>query len=242
MTNLNPTKELFFLDSFHREWQMTQCEKFVLKSILDKADTKVAIEVGTFEGGSLQLISSKIEKVFSLDINSETQNSLKNEFKNVEFLIGDSKILLPKLIENLQSEAAPLGFVLIDGDHSTEGVRNDINAVLRFVPNRPIYVLIHDSFNPECRQGIRNADWNKCPYVHFLEIDFVSGMYFNTALECIQSKSMWAGLAVAIMLPEKRNFDLKISESQKDLFDVVYSQSYHHQEKILSIIKKLPKF
>jgi hypothetical protein len=240
--NSNPKKPLFFFDSLPLPWQMTCCEKFVLASLLEQAHAKVAVEVGTFKGGSLQLISAKTEKVYSLDINPETQEALREKFANVEFLAGDSKILLPKLIEKLQSESAPLGFVLIDGDHSAEVVRNDIKAVLRFVPNQPVYIVLHDSFNPDCRRGMLDADWSDCPYVHFVEIDFVSGMFFRKALEYVQPGSMWGGLAVAIMLPDQRNFDLKISESQKDLFEVAFSRSCHNQSPKESVFKRFSRF
>jgi len=41
-----------------------------------------------------------------------------------------------------------LDFVLIDADHSSAGVQRDINNVLRYRPTRPLYIVMHDSFNP----------------------------------------------------------------------------------------------
>jgi hypothetical protein len=242
LKNYNPQNPLFFFDALPLPWQMTRCEKFVLASLLEQSNAKVAVEVGTFKGGSLQIISAKTETVYSLDINPKTQESLREKFANVEFLSGDSKVLLPQLLEKLQSELAPLGFVLIDGDHSAEGVRSDINAVLSFIPNQPVYIVLHDSFNPECRKGMLAADWGKCPYVHFMEIDFVSGMFFSKGLECVQPGSMWGGLAVAIMLPQKRDFDLKVSESQKALFEVAFSRSCHIHSPNESVFKRFTRF
>jgi hypothetical protein len=68
MQNLNTTKPLFFFDTLRLHWQMTRCEKFVLASLVDQADAKVAVEVGAFKGGSLQVLSARSEKVYSLDI------------------------------------------------------------------------------------------------------------------------------------------------------------------------------
>jgi hypothetical protein len=65
--------------------------------------------------------------------------------------------------------------VLVDGDHSAEGVRKDIDHLLRLRPIVPLYVVMHDSFNPGCRRGLREADWAGCPYVHAVELDFVAG-------------------------------------------------------------------
>jgi hypothetical protein len=218
---------------------MTRCEKFVLASLVDQADAKVAVEVGTFKGGSLQVVSARSEKVYSLDINKENQEALKPQFPDVEFLAGDSRILLPKLIDKLQFESAPLGFVLIDGDHSTEAVRSDINSLLRFVPNRPVYIVLHDSFNPECRTGMLTADWKKCPYVHFVEIDFVTGMFFREGLDIVQPRSMWGGMAVAIMLPQKREIELEILESQRDLFEAVLPHSSHFKYPKKSLLQRI---
>lgn len=227
MKKSNPNGPTFVFDDLPLHWQMTRCEKFALSSLVAHANPKVALEVGTYRGGSLQILSAKAEKVYSLDINPESQNALKPKFSNVEFLAGDSRVLLPNLIEKLQSESEPLGFVLIDGDHSKEGVRSDINSVLRFVPNQRVFIVLHDSFHPACREGILSADWKGSPYVHFVEVDFVPGVFHYESFDTAEPRSMWAGLAVALMLPEKRDFALEVHQSQKGLFETVLSNSCH---------------
>ena len=32
-------------------------------------------------------------------------------------------------------------------------------------------VILHDSFNPECREGMRTANWAANPQVHAVELD-----------------------------------------------------------------------
>ena len=223
----NPNEPSFVFDQLPLHWQMTRCEKYAFNKILEHANPEIALEIGTYKGGSLQVIAKVAQKVFSLDINSQSQDALKPLFENVEFLSGDSKTLLPTLLARLETERAPLGFVLIDGDHSTEGVRADLNAVLRFKPNRPIFVVFHDSFNPECRSGILTANWHECPYVHYVEIDFIPGVFHFEAFDTAPARSMYGGLALALMLPEKRDFDLKIHESQRGLFETVFKNSCH---------------
>jgi hypothetical protein len=237
----NPNEPSFAFDQLSLHWQMTRCEKYAFNKILEHAKPEIALEIGTYKGGSLQVIAHVAQKVFSLDINSKSQDALKPLFKNVEFLSGDSKILLPSLLSRLEAERAPLGFVLIDGDHSTEGVQADINAILRFKPNRPIFVVFHDSFNPECRAGILSANWDQCPYVHYVEIDFIPGVFHFEAFDTAPAKSMYGGLALALMLPEKRNFALKIHESQRGLFETVFKNSCHlkSRETLLNKAKKI---
>ena len=111
--------------------------------------------------------------------------------------------ILPPLLDRISGRGEELGFVLIDGDHSTEGVRSDINAILRYKPSRPLFIVFHDSFHPPCREGILTADWAACEHVHFVEIDFVPGVYHFEAFDTATPRSMFGGLAVAVMRPER---------------------------------------
>jgi hypothetical protein len=223
----DPNQPSFSFDSLPLHWQMSRSEKYAFSKILEHANPEVAIEIGTYQGGSLQVLANIARKVFSLDINSQSQAALKPKFQNVEFLSGDSKNLLPALLSKLQEEAAPLGFVLIDGDHSTDGVKADINAVLQFKPYCPIFIVFHDSFHPNCRNGILRADWQQCPFVHYVEIDFIPGVFHFEPFDTAPARSMYGGLAVALMLPEKRNFELKIHESQRGLYETILRNSCH---------------
>jgi hypothetical protein len=63
--------------------------------------------------------------------------------------------------------------------------------------------------------------------VHYVEIDFIPGVFHFEAFDTAPAKSMYGGLALALMLPEKRDFDLKIHESQRGLFETVFKNSCH---------------
>jgi len=215
---------------------MTRCEKFGFASILNVAASKTAIEIGTYQGGSLQMLSKHCGKVYSVDISDEYQKSLKTRFPNVDFFLGDSKKLLPEVLRQIRENREELGFVLIDGDHSTEGVRGDIECVLRHVPTRPLYVVLHDSFNPHCRKGMLTARWEQNEYVHYVEIDFIPGVYHYKAFDTAPPRSMYGGLALALLLPEKRKDQLTVHQSQKALFDAVFPHSYHAPRMLLNKI------
>lgn len=105
------------------------------------------------------------------------------------------------MIDRLQDERAEVSFVLVDGDHSAEGVRRDINNVLRLKPIVPLYIIMHDSFNPECRRGLRESDWAGSPYVHAVELDFVGGTVNPSPAFAGQ---LWGGMALGILRPEPR--------------------------------------
>lgn len=241
MIKSNPNGPTFLFDDLPLHWQMTRCEKYAFASIVEIADPDVAIEIGTYKGGSLQIIAKKARKVYSIDTSPVSQ-SLSDHFDNVEFVTGDSTRLLPPLLDRISEKGESLGFVLIDGDHSTEGVRSDINAALQYTPVRPVYVVFHDSFHPACRKGILAADWQQSPYVHYVEVDFIPGVYHYEAFDTARSRTMHGGLSLALMLPEKRTDELTIYQSQKGLFDTVFSQSRHNtitESVILDFLRKV---
>jgi hypothetical protein len=211
--------------------------------LVEFAKADVAIEIGTYKGGSLQVISSRAKKVYSLDINPDCKEQLGHRFPNVEFRTGDSNKMIASVLENIRNNGEKLGFVLIDGDHTTDGVRCDINAVLKHVPDRPVYIVFHDSFHPPCREGILQADWQQCPYIHFVEVDFIPGVFHYKPFDTAVARSMYGGLAVALMLPEKREGPLAIHQSQQGLFDVVFQNSCHappkqEEPKLLTRIRR----
>src|SRR5262249_25627199 len=158
--------------------------------------------------------SAHAKKVYSIDTDPNVARSLGPSFANVEFRCGDSGTLLPQVLAEIAArDAGALGFALIDGDHSTEGVRRDIESLLRFVPRRPLFVALHDSFNPDCRRGMLQADWQASPHVHYVEIDHVAGEFFPRPVDTAVAGTMWGGLAMAIMLPERRRAGLSIRQS-----------------------------
>lgn len=221
-----PNAPTFLFDQLPLHWQMTRCEKFAFSSLLDVAAPETAIEIGTYKGGSLQVVAQKSDRVYSLDI-TPCQQELAAHFDNVEFRTGPSQEQLPALLNQISEEGQKLGFVLIDGDHSTEGVRDDINAVLQYRPIRPVYVVFHDSFHPPSRQGILAASWKECPWVHYVEVDFVPGVYHYEPFDTAPPRSMYGGLAVAVMMPERRQGDLTIHQSQQGLYNAVLRDSRH---------------
>jgi hypothetical protein len=206
---------------------MTRCEKYAFAALVQAMAPEVAIEIGTYQGGSLQVISQHARKVYSIDKSLESERLLRGYFHNVEFITGDSKKILPGLLEKIHHSNEKLGLVLVDGDHSTEGVKADIEAVLQYIPTQPLYIIFHDSFHPRSRQGILAVDWERCRHVHYVEVDFIPGVYHFEAFDTAQPRSMYGGLALALMRPEARSNELAIYQSQKGLYDTVFPHSCH---------------
>ncbi len=210
---------------FSLHWQMSQVERLTLIAILERIRPALSLEVGTYEGGSLQVLSAYSKRVISVDINPEVMQSLGGRFDNVEFRTGPSVQLLPHLVESLNRSGDTPQFVLIDGDHSTDGIRRDIESILLLKPVREVIVLLHDSFNPACRAGMTAANWAASPYVHSVEIDFTPGVFFGQALSTVPAGSMWGGFACALMKPEIRRQDVEITESEKEVFETMLREA-----------------
>lgn len=202
---------------------MTQQERSVFIRLLSKVQSECSIEVGTFKGGSLSAMAKWSKGVYSLDINNDYIQKLRPLHRNVEFIVGDCAVTLPRLIDQLNILPYSVDFILIDASHETKDVKRDIENVIRYVPTqKPCWILMHDSFKPECRLGMKLANWELSPYVHFVHLDLVPGV-FNP------DRSMTCGLAIALMLPEKRQGDLVVYEDCDFPFDVLEKHSIHHR-------------
>ena len=197
MIRSTPNDPTFLFDDLPFHWQMTRCEKYAFASILEAACPAVAIEIGTYKGGSLQLIAEHAEKVYSIDTSSEPQELLGDHFDNVEFITGDSKQMIPTVLKKITDAKEKLGFVLIDGDHSAQGVKSDIDAVLQYVPTSPVYIVFHDSFHPSSREGILSVEWEQCEHIHYVEVDFIPGVYHYEAFDTARPRSMYQSGEVA---------------------------------------------
>lgn len=204
-----------------QNWMMAPAEKVALIFLLEQLRPKVAIEIGTRFGGSLQVLSKFCDRVYSIDIDPEVPQRLNGKFPNVEYLIGRSDQLLPPLLDRLRQESAELSFALVDGDHSTDGVRRDIDHLLRVRPTVPFYIVMHDSFNPQCRLGLRQANWSANPYVHAVELDFVSGVVNSAPAFRDQ---LWGGLAMGILLPSERHERFEVTAGAERTFQAVMSR------------------
>lgn len=227
MSHIDPEILKFPLGDLPLKWQMTWCERYALHTLLASQTPRGAIEIGTYRGGSLQVIAEHSDHVYAIDIDDYCKRHEGDRFENVEFLIGDSKEMISSALESLDARGIPLEFVLIDGDHTGNGVRRDIELILKYVPKTPLTVVMHDSFNPGVRAGIKAADWGACPHVYFVELDFIPGVFHSEARDSAGSRSMWGGLAVAKLYAEARDFELRISEAQRMLFDTMYWGSSH---------------
>ena len=215
----------------HDQWLMTDAERSALSALLSELRPECAIEIGTYRAGSLKIISKFCKQVYTLDIDPGFRDTYKERFPDVQFIVGDSGETLPPLLEKIQRSGEPLGFILIDADHTENGMRRDINNVLRYTPTRPLYIVMHDSFNPDCRRGMLTADWSSNPHVHMVELDYIVGRFISKE-EGDSYRQMWCGFALAILLPETRHGKVLIHQNGGLMFQKIYWHSIYPYQKV----------
>jgi cephalosporin hydroxylase len=203
---------------------METSEQTCLLAFAQKLRPECVIEVGSRFGGSMQVFSRYAKRVISCDIDPTCRERFGHKYPNAEFVVGPSQQTLPPLLAKLQKENVPVSILLLDGDHSTAGIQADIAALRDYRPTGTLYVFVHDSFNPFQRHGIRTARWDENPYVHSVELDFITGvMHFKKDYQ----RQMWGGFALAVFKPEPRTAPLVISANSERLFRSLVYRSAH---------------
>ena len=187
-----------------------ECERIALTGVLARVRPRGALEIGVYYGGSLSLAAQFCQRILAIDIDPAVRDRFTLP-PNAELWIGDSRELIPHALADFQKRQIPLEYVLIDAQHSSEGVRRDVNLVLRYRPVAPMVILIHDSGNADCRAGILRADWKSNPYVRVVQCDFVPGQIIEHSIRNGRGE-VWGGLALAYLDPQPRTGELVVAQ------------------------------
>ena len=175
------------------DWQMSLGERAALEGILSQLKPRLSVEIGTAEGGSLQRIATHSTEVHSFDLVAPAESA--SRLSNVVFHQGDSHAFLPQVLAEFSEEDRNVDFVLVDGDHSAEGVRRDIDHILNSPAVRHSVILIHDTMNETVRKGLEEVEFEAWPKVAYVELDFVAGYMFRE--EGLRGE-LWGGLGLVI--------------------------------------------
>ncbi len=190
-----PAAELLLSPSFSANpWQMSFGERAAIEGVLDQLKPRLAIEIGTAEGGSLGRIAAHSERAISFDL-VEPEAHVQ-ALENVELRTGDSHQLLPRELERLADAGEQIDFVLVDGDHSADGARQDVEDLLASGAISNTIILAHDSLNPEVRRGLEEVDYDRYDKVAFVDMDFVGGY---VPAEPPMDGECWGGLALIVI-------------------------------------------
>jgi hypothetical protein len=174
-------------------WQMSFGERAALEGLLIQLKPRLSIELGTAEGGSLDRIAFHSDEVHSFDLVAP-QLSVA-EASHVTIHTGDSHEMLPIQLDRFAEEGRNVAFALVDGDHSSAGVRQDIEDLLNSPAIGLTVILIHDTANPVVRAGLDAIRYTTWPKVVHVDLDFVAGYMFQ---EERLRYELWGGLGLIL--------------------------------------------
>jgi hypothetical protein len=169
-------------------------ERAALEGVLAQRQPALSIEIGTAEGGSLERIAVYSREVHSFDLVAPQLDVAKEPRVHVH--TGDSHELLPRLLERLAADHRNVDFALVDGDHSSHGVRRDIEDLLNSPATGDTAILIHDTANPSVRTGLDEVRFAAWPKVAHVDLDFVAGYMFQ---EPRLRHELWGGLGLVLV-------------------------------------------
>jgi hypothetical protein len=186
---------------------MAPGERAALEGLLADLDPRLSIELGTAQGGSLERIAAHSDEVHSFDLGAEVDQAA---FPNVTFHRGDDGLLLPRLLARLEREGRNVDFVLVDADHTREGVRRDVEHLLGSDAVRRTHIVLHDTMNEDVAGALAALDLDAHPKVVFADFGFVALPQSPRGLQ-----ELWGGLGLIVcdadgtlgLLPERRGHD-----------------------------------
>lgn len=173
-------------------WQMSLGERAAVEGVLTQLRPSLAIEIGSMEGACLQRIAAHSEETHSFDLNPPSLPAAGN----VTLHTGDSHALLAPFLDELSRQERNVDFVLVDGDHSPEGVRQDLEDLLNSAAVARTVILIHDTANERVRRGVDAVRFAAWPKVVHVELDWIPGHLFA---EPALRNELWYGIGLVIV-------------------------------------------
>jgi len=173
-------------------WQMSFGERAAVDGVLSNLRPALAIEIGSAEGACLRRIALHAREVHSFDLVAPSIDDLP---EHVQLHPGDSHVLLPELLERFAQEGRNVDFVMVDGDHSADGVRRDIDDLLKSPAISDTVILAHDVANELVRAGLDAVPYGIYPKVAHVDLDFVPGYMGKDRF----TGELWGGLALIVV-------------------------------------------
>jgi hypothetical protein len=203
-------------------WQMSLGERAAVEGVLAQLQPTLAVEIGTAQGACLRRIAAHAQEAHSFDLEPPSL-ALPD---NVTVHTGDSHELLPEFLAELVRLDRRVDFVMVDGDHSAEGVRRDLEDLLESDAVAQAVILFHDVANERVRAGIEAVRFEQWAKVAHVELDWISGQLFA---EPALRNELWGGLGLVVV----------DDATSHDRNGSVYEQRYHPAGRLLARVRDL---
>jgi len=140
--------------------QLRLCERYLLYALVRGLQPRVALEIGSAQGGSAQLICAAMDetgrgRLICVDPDFQFSDGVWRRVQHrVTRVTGATPGIMPDVVSALAGE--PVNLAFIDGDHTFTGASDDIACVLPVLAPGAI-LLFHDSHHPPVRAAIDAA-------------------------------------------------------------------------------------
>lgn len=181
------------------EWIMSLGERAAIEGLVSQVRPNLALEIGAGLGGSLKRIAAHSDEVHEIDLNAPP--AFVKELGNVHWHTGDSHELLPRLLRQFSDAGRNVDFALVDGDHTSAGVRRDMEDLLSSPAVSRTVIVAHDTMNESVRAGLEQVDYERITKVAFVELDFVPGYMLR---EPSRRYQLWGGLGLIVVDQDSR--------------------------------------
>jgi hypothetical protein len=186
-------------------WMMQLGERFAFAGLLSQLEPRIAVEIGTWEGGSLRRIAPHAGHVHAFDIDERSVPHAA-ALDNVTLHLGDAAAEVPRVLAELHARGEAVDFALVDGLHTYDAVQADARALLAADACHTTTIVFHDTAHAAVRAGLTDLDLPAHPKVGLWLPDFVPGYLVrdDPALpEEIRGRG-FNGLGLLVLDPEFR--------------------------------------
>lgn len=155
-------------------WLMTPAERCALIGLLSRLKPERTLEIGHRFGGCTGYLAEYSGEVSTVDLDPQVIESSKR-WDNVIGHNENSINFLSRAIE----KGSHFNFAVVDGDHSRTGAATDLALALQCCD----IIVLHDTMNPECRQGY---------------LDALEGFDGFANLDFVLNSGIWGGLGIVV--------------------------------------------
>lgn len=186
-------------------WMMQLGERFAFEGLLAQLAPRIAVEIGTWEGGSLRRIAPHAGHVHAFDVDERSVPHAA-ALPNATLHLGDAAVEVPRVLAELHARGEAVDFALVDGLHTFDAVQADARALLDADAVHTTTIVFHDTAHAGVRAGLDALDLPRHPKVALWLPDFVPGYVVrdDAALpEEIRGRA-FNGLGLLVLDPEWR--------------------------------------
>jgi len=184
-------ESLFNLD---KKMSLLPIERLVIESFLRELKPEHSIEIGSENGGTSDVIAKHSGNLTCFDVDPDVGDNLK-KISNIQFRCGRSDETLPVYIRESENENRKVGFAFVDGDHSYEGVFQDLSLILSSSVFDDCVILAHDCMMDGVRRAFVDVVSKSSVDIVVSNVDFSQGV---VGIQENQSKGRAGGLGLIV--------------------------------------------